>query len=59
MPQRSPVAPEDPALRHLLYGTKTHIYQAIYLIDEESSTVVILTIRHGARDAFKPAKTAQ
>jgi plasmid stabilization system protein ParE len=59
MPQRSPVAPEDPALRHLLYGTRPHIYRAIYLIDEESSTVVILTIRHGARDAFKPAKTTQ
>jgi plasmid stabilization system protein ParE len=59
MPQRSPLAPEDPALRDLLYGNKPHIYRAIYLIDEESSTVVILTIRHGARDAFKPTKTIQ
>jgi toxin ParE1/3/4 len=54
MPQRSPMIREDPSLRHLLYGTKPHIYRAIYLIDEESASVVVLSIRHGARSGFEP-----
>jgi toxin ParE1/3/4 len=32
-PHRHPVTPEDPSLRHLLYGTKPHIYRIIYSID--------------------------
>ncbi len=54
MPQRSPMVREDPSLRHLLYGTRPHVYRAIYLIDEESASVVVLTIRHGARSGFAP-----
>ena len=54
MPDRSPVIREDLSLRHLLYGNKPHVYRAIYLIDEEGATVVVLTIRHGARSAFLP-----
>jgi toxin ParE1/3/4 len=53
-PQRCPVIREDLALRHLLYGNKPHIYRAIFRIREESAEVLIVTIRHGARDAYKP-----
>jgi plasmid stabilization system protein ParE len=53
-PQRCPVIREDLALRHLLYGNKPHIYRAIFRIREERAEVVILTIRHGARSAYRP-----
>lgn len=54
MPERSPMIREHPSLRHLLYGTRPHIYRVIYLIDEESASVVVLSIRHGARRSFEP-----
>lgn len=59
MPQRSPVAPEDPTLRHLLYGNKPHIYRIIYAVDLSLQQVNIVHVRHHARDAFKPTKTIQ
>jgi hypothetical protein len=31
-PQRCPAAPEDSRLRHLLYGTKPHIYRVAYRV---------------------------
>jgi plasmid stabilization system protein ParE len=41
-------------LRHLLYGRKGRRYRVIYAIDQASSIVTVLHIRHGARDAFRP-----
>lgn len=51
---RCPAAPEDISLRHLLYGRKPHIYRVIYRVHETDRTVLVLHIRHGARDAFDP-----
>jgi plasmid stabilization system protein ParE len=53
-PARGAPIPEGGELRHLLYGRKGHRYRVIYVIDEASSTVTVLHIRHGARDAFQP-----
>ncbi len=53
-PARGAPIPEGGALRHLLYGRKGHRYRIIYAIDEASSSVTVLHIRHGARDAFQP-----
>ena len=56
-PRRCPAVPEanklGRMLRHLLYGTKPHVYRAIYEIDESRKIVQVLTIRHGARDEFQ------
>jgi mRNA-degrading endonuclease RelE of RelBE toxin-antitoxin system len=58
-PERCPVAPEarrmKRKIRHLLYGTKSHIYRVIYDIDERRKAVWILTIRHGARKQLRPS----
>lgn len=51
-PARCPVTPEDPRLRHLLHGTKPHIYRVIYRILEKPQQVDVLHIRHGARQQF-------
>jgi toxin ParE1/3/4 len=53
-PQRHPVAHEDNALRHLLYGNKPHIYRVIFFIDEAGQRVEVLHVRHHARRAFQP-----
>jgi toxin ParE1/3/4 len=52
-PARCPVTPEDARLRHLLYGSRPHVYRVIYRIVEKDKQVDILHIRHGARQAFK------
>jgi toxin ParE1/3/4 len=56
LPRRCPRAPEsrrtDRPLRHLLYGTKPNIYRVLYEVDEKRKIVRVVTIRHGARDAF-------
>ncbi len=52
-PNRCPVAPEKPQLRHLLYGSKPHIYRVIYRVREKQKRVDILHIRHGARKKLK------
>lgn len=44
-PKRAAVTPENRALRHLLYGKKPYVYRIIIKIEEETSTVHILTIR--------------
>jgi plasmid stabilization system protein ParE len=31
-PRRSPVTPENPGVRHLLYGDKPHVYRVIYRV---------------------------
>jgi plasmid stabilization system protein ParE len=53
-PARGAPIPEGGELRHLLYGRKGRRYRVIYAIHEASSTVTVLHIRHGARDAFQP-----
>jgi toxin ParE1/3/4 len=59
-PHRAPVAPEDRALRHLLYGKKPNVYRVIYALEEQTSTVYVLHIRPPGRDtmprARKPAR---
>jgi plasmid stabilization system protein ParE len=55
IPARCPVTPEDPRLRHLLYGKTPHVYRVIYRIVEKYKEVEILHIRHGAKRAFRSA----
>jgi len=57
-PNRCPAAPEDPGLRHLLYGNKPHIYRVIYRVFEKPKQVHVLHIRHGARQEFKTNEPA-
>jgi toxin ParE1/3/4 len=52
-PTRCPVTAEDAQLRHLLFGTRPHVYRVIYRILERSHEVDILHVRHGARQVFK------
>ena len=52
-PRRTPKAPENKRLRHLLYGTTPHIYRVIYRVNEKRRQVDVLHIRHGARKRFK------
>jgi toxin ParE1/3/4 len=54
-PNRSPVTPEKRQLRHLLYGSKPHIYRVIYRFVEKQKRVDILHVRHGARKGLKAA----
>lgn len=51
-PSRNPVAPENKALRHLLYGSRSYVYRVIYRIDEAQHLVTVLHIRHGSRQAI-------
>jgi plasmid stabilization system protein ParE len=53
-PLRNPVIPEDPTLRHLLYGRKPHIYRIIYSVDPSGHRVDIVHVRHHARDSYIP-----
>jgi plasmid stabilization system protein ParE len=48
-PNRCPRTPENPHLRHLLYGNKPHVYRIIYRVEEKQARVTVLHIRHGAR----------
>jgi toxin ParE1/3/4 len=52
-PNRCSIAPENKAVRHLLYGHKPHIYRVIYRVREKAKQVDVLHIRHGARRSFK------
>lgn len=47
------MTPENSKLRHLLYGHKPHIYRVIYRVLEKRKEIVILHVRHGARNEFK------
>ncbi len=55
-PHRCPVAREarkaKHSVRHLLYGTKPHVYPILYEIDQADKAARVLTIRHGAMDEF-------
>jgi plasmid stabilization system protein ParE len=53
-PSRSPIAQERKDLRHLLYGSKPHIYRILYTIDERARIVYVVQIRHGARRPLRP-----
>lgn len=53
-PRRGVVTPESDKLRHLLYGTKPHVYRIIYAIDDRKRKVSVLHIRHGARENLAP-----
>ena len=55
-PYRCAVTPENPKLRHLLYGHKPHIYRTTYRVIEKQKRVKILHIRHGARRRFKASE---
>ena len=52
-PDRAPLTPEDPSVRHLLYGRKPYVYRIIYEVDEKNSTVYVLHIRWPGRDTMK------
>jgi len=52
-PNRCSVTPENSKLRHLLYGHKPHIYRLIYRVLEKRKEVIVLHVRHGARNEFK------
>jgi plasmid stabilization system protein ParE len=52
-PNRAPLTPEDPTVRHLLYGRKPYVYRIIYEVDEKTSTVYVLHIRWPGRDRMK------
>jgi len=52
-PNRCPSTPEDPRLRHWLYGHKPHVYRVIYRVLEKQKQVEVLHVRHGARRDFK------
>src|SRR5947209_6180914 len=52
-PNRTPVTPENKRLRHLLYGSKAHVYRVIYRGIEKRRQVEVLHIQYGARRRFK------
>jgi toxin ParE1/3/4 len=52
-PDRCPPTPENPRLRHLLYGGKPHVYRVIYRVAENQKKVEVLHIRHGARKSLR------
>lgn len=53
MPNRNPATPENKRLRHLLYGTKPHVYRVIFRVRNKARRVEVLHIRHGARRRFR------
>ena len=48
-PDRCPITRKSDKLRHLLYGSKPHIYRVIYHVLEKQMRVEVLHIRHSAR----------
>ena len=57
LPRRGVAAPEALVMKRellqLLHGKKPHVYRIIYEIDEQKRRVLILTIRHGAREPME------
>jgi plasmid stabilization system protein ParE len=49
LPNRWPATHESSKLRHILYGSKPHIYRVIYRVHERQKRVEVLHIRHGKR----------
>jgi toxin ParE1/3/4 len=52
-PKRAPTTPENPGVRHLLYGRKPNVYRIIFKIVEKTCTVHVLHIRGPGRDRMK------
>lgn len=57
-PNRCLATPENPKLRHLLYGRMPHIYRVIFRVLESEKRVNVLHIRHGARRRLKSSGRA-
>jgi plasmid stabilization system protein ParE len=61
LPLRCPRAPEarrsGRPIRHLLYSQKPDVYRVLYEVRNSTKTILVLAIRHGARDEVKPRKT--
>jgi toxin ParE1/3/4 len=53
LPDRGTRNEEDRKLRQLLYDNKPHIYRIIYSIHRPAKQVIVVHIRHGARDSFQ------
>jgi toxin ParE1/3/4 len=60
-PARAAVTPENPGLRHLLYGNRPHIYRVVFEIDDRRKLVSALHVRHGPRQPLYlgPCETAR
>jgi len=62
-PRRSPRAGEARKirrpLRNLLYGDRPDVYRVIYEIYDSTRTVLVLSVRHGARDQWTLGKTSE
>jgi len=54
-PERCPMTPEDPTLRHLLYGKSPYVYRTFFRIGKKRRHVEVIHIRHGAQRPFTPA----
>ena len=52
-PNRCPITRKSDKLRHLLYGSKPHIYRVRYHVLQKQRRVEVLHIRHGARRKIK------
>jgi plasmid stabilization system protein ParE len=57
-PTRCPITPENKRFRHLLYGSKPHLYRIIYRVSQRQKEVDVLHIRRGARRKFRVADLA-
>jgi plasmid stabilization system protein ParE len=55
LPTRCALAPEDELfsfeLRHLLYGSKPHVYRVLFAVQDD--VVSVLHVRHGQRAPLK------
>lgn len=58
-PARGAAVPEDIRLRQVLYGRKPHLYRVIYAVDDQQDAVVVVHIRHGARDGLAAGASEQ
>lgn len=57
-PNRCPATPENHKLRHLLYGSRPHLYRVIHRVLAKQKQVQVLHTRHGARKRFRPSDLA-
>ena len=47
------------SLRHLLYGNKPDVYRGIYEIYDSTKTILVLGVRHGARDEWNSGEIGE
>jgi toxin ParE1/3/4 len=63
LPRRGPRAAEGRRirrpLRHLLYGNKPDVYRVNYEIYDSTKTILVLGVRHGARDEWNSGETGE